>query len=55
MASCLHAMLPSLPAVAIASDDKAMEEEVDEAFAHLIQNEQLIEFVFGKFTINDVR
>jgi hypothetical protein len=31
------------------------EEEVDEAFAHLIQNEQLIEFVFGKFTINDVR
>ena len=31
------------------------EEEVDEAFAHLIQNEQLIEFAFGKFTINDVR
>ena len=31
------------------------EEEVDEAFAHLIQNEQLIEFSFGKFTINDVR
>ena len=30
------------------------EEEVDEAFAHLIQNEQLIEFAFGKFTINDV-
>ena len=31
------------------------EEEVDEAFAYLIQNEQLIEFAFGKFTINDVR
>lgn len=31
------------------------EEEVDEAFAHLIQNEQLIEFVFGKFIINDDR
>jgi len=31
------------------------EEEVDEAFAHLIQNEQLIEFAFGKFIINDDR
>ena len=31
------------------------EEEVDEAFAHLIQNEQLIEFAFGKFTINESR
>lgn len=31
------------------------EEEVDEAFAHLIQNEQLIEYVFGKFIINDDR
>ena len=31
------------------------EEEVDEAFAHLIQNEQLIEFLYGKFRINDSR
>jgi len=31
-----------------------LEEEVDEAIAHLVQNGQLIEFRFGNFSINDI-